>query len=182
PTGLGSSVRSAYKSNPNDPNETPKQMPVPALYGSKIQNPDAVGVKPVVLADQYIGPVYPPRIIGLGSSLTLFRDFTLDAQAEHQGGMYLTNFIGYQNSLRNVWQPCYAAQQALQKNDISHLTALQQGKCAIDRTVANSDFWAEKADFIKLRSVTLSYNLPPKLLRGTKNATLSISGRNLWKS
>ena len=88
-------------------------MPVPAYYGSLIANPDAVGTAPIVLTDQYIGPVYPPRIFGLGTTLTWHRTLTLDAQADYQGGAWLDNFIGYQNALRSVWQPCYALQPAL---------------------------------------------------------------------
>src|SRR6202008_4973446 len=84
-----------------------------AYYGFVISNADAIGAAPTVLADQYIGPVYPPRVFGLGMQVSLYRRLTLDAQADYQGGAYLTNFIGYQNALRNVWQPCYGIQQKL---------------------------------------------------------------------
>jgi TonB-dependent starch-binding outer membrane protein SusC len=61
------------------------------------------------------------------------------------------------------------------------VTARDRGRCAIDRTVASSDFWASKTDFVKLRSISVSYNLPQRLIRGTRAATLVLSGRNLWK-
>jgi len=188
-TGLGSSVRDSY-----GPDK--KHMPVPAIYGAKITNPDALGVAPIVASDQYIGPVYPPRIFGLGMQFTLHRSLTLDAQADYQGGAYLTNFIGYQNALRSVWYPCYAAQKALKAaigadgkaytpddnlSLISGVSARDQGRCAVDRTVANSDFWISKTDFVKLRSVSLAWNVPPRFVRGAKTATLVLAGRNLWK-
>lgn len=166
-TGLGSYVRTG--------------MPVPSLFGAKITNPDAVGVPPIVVPDQYIGPVYPTRLLSAGMTITLHHDITLDALADYQGGAYLTNFIGYQNALRNVWQPCYAAQQALKAGNTASLTALDQGRCAIDRTIANSDFWASKTDFVKLRSISVAYDLPQRFTHGVHNATLILAGQNLWK-
>jgi TonB-linked SusC/RagA family outer membrane protein len=181
PTGLGSSVRLG--------------MPVPALYGSRITNPDAFE-NPVVATDQYIGPVYPPRIIGVGTTLGFGRSLRLDAQGEYQGGGYIVNFIGYQNALRNVWQPCYDAQQKLKAalgadgkagtaDDvpaaIAGVTARDRARCAIDRTIANSDFWAAKTDFFKLRSVSMSYDIPDRFVRGVHSATLVVSGRNLYR-
>jgi TonB-dependent starch-binding outer membrane protein SusC len=187
PTGLGSSVRVDTAGH--------RWLAVPALYGGKISNPDAFA-DPIVNPDQYIGPVYPPRIFGLGTTVSLARGLTLDAQAEYQGGAYIVNFIGYQNALRNVWYPCYGVQQLLKQalgpdgkagtaddvpSAIANVTARDRGRCAIDRTVASSDFWASKTDFVKLRSISVSYNLPQRLIRGTRAATLVLSGRNLWK-
>lgn len=186
PTGLGSSVRI---------DTTGRWLPVPALFGAKITNGDSIA-NPKVLPDQYIGPVYPPRIIGLGTTVTISRSLTLDAQAEYQGGAYVVNFIGYQNALRNVWYPCYGVQQALQQalgpdgkantaddvpSALANVNARDRGRCAIDRTVANSDFWASKTDFVKLRSLSVSYELPQRFIRGARTATLVLSGRNLWK-
>jgi TonB-linked SusC/RagA family outer membrane protein len=164
-TGLGSYVRTGY--------------PVPSLFGFKITNPDAAAA-PVVATDQYIGPLYPPRLLSGGMTVT-FRQFTVDALADYQGGGYLTNFIGYQNALRNVWQPCYAVQQALKAGNTAGINARDQGRCAIDRAVANSDYWISKTDFVKLRSISLSYNVPTRFLRGVQSTTVSIAGQNLWK-
>jgi outer membrane receptor protein involved in Fe transport len=187
PTGLGSSVRIDTTGS--------MWLPVPALYGAKITNGDATDPQTVV-PDQYIGPVYPPRILGLGTTVTLSRALTLDAQAEYQGGAYVVNFIGYQNALRNVWYPCYGVQQALKQalgpdgkantpddvaSALAGITARDRGRCAIDRTLANSDYWASKTDFVKLRSVSLSYEVPARFVRGARSATLVLSGRNLWK-
>ena len=106
------------------------------------------------------------------------------------------NFIGYQNALRNVWYPCYGAQQALKQalgpdgkantaddvpSALANVNARDRLRCAIDRTQANSDFWASKTDFVKLRSLSLSYEVPSRFVRGARSATLVLSGRNLWK-
>jgi len=188
-TGLGSSVRDCYSTDC-------RQMPVPAIYGAVVTNPDAKGVAPIVATDQYIGPVYPPRILGLGLQATFRKSLTLDAQADYQGGAYLTNFIGYQNALRSVWYPCYRQQQALKAgigadgkqytaddnaSAYASVSARDGVRCAVDRLIANSDMWIAKTDFLKLRNVSLAWNVPPRFVRGAKTATLVVAGRNLWR-
>jgi TonB-dependent SusC/RagA subfamily outer membrane receptor len=166
-TGLGSYVREG--------------RPVPSLFGARITNPDAVGVAPIVATDQYIGPVYPSRLLSSQLTLGFLRRFSADAILDYQGGGYLTNFIGYQNALRNVWQPCYAVQQQLKAGSTTGITARDQARCAIDRAIANSDFWASKTDFLKLRSISLAYDVPERLVRYAKSATLIVAGQNLWR-
>lgn len=167
PTGLGSYVRTG--------------MPVPAIYGAVIVNPND-DAAPQIATDQYIGPVYPTRLLSGGMTVVLHGDFTLDALADYQGGGYLTNFVGYQNALRNVWQPCYAVQQQLKAGSTAGISALDQGRCGINRAVLNSDYWVSKTDFVKLRSVSLTYAIPPRLLRrAAQSASVTIAGQNLWK-
>lgn len=175
-TGNGTSVREGY--------------PVPAYFGSKITNPGATA-DPVVATDSYIGPQYPTKVVGLNTTITVGKRLTLDALGEYQGGQYLANFVGYQNALRDIWQPCYAVQAALraaQKGDASALgsvTAEQRGKCqssSIDRTKANSDYWIQPASFFKLRTVSLTYRLPERLVPLGKTASLTLAGRNLFTS
>ena len=181
-TGLGSYVREGF--------------PVPGIFGARITNPNAIA-DPIVATDQYIGPVYPTRLLGLGTTLTLWGDLTLDVLGERQAGGHLTNFIGFQNESRNIWQPCYDAQAKLRAYNgadgkkgtaddvfsaLDGVTALDRGRCAIDGAVRNSDFWIAKTDFFKLRSVSLSYRIPPRFLRGAKAATFTVAGRNLFTS
>ena len=60
-------------------------------------------------------------------------------------------------------------------------TFAQRARCAVDRTVANSDFWAAKTDFVKLRSVSVAWDVPSRYVKFARSATVSLSGRNLWK-
>lgn len=182
-TGLGSYVREGYA--------------VPGIFGFKIMNPDEIA-DPVIKSDQYIGALYPTRITSLGTTLTLWDNLTLDVLGEFQAGGHLTNFIGYQGIVRSIWQPCYAVQAKLRAyngvdgkkgtaddvlNALDGVNARDRGRCAIDATVRSADFWVSKTDFFKLRSVSLSYVIPPRFLRGqAKTATFTLSGRNLWKS
>ena len=62
-------------------------------------------------------------------------------------------------------------------NDV---TARERARCAIDRTVQNSDFWIEPTDFFKLRYFSLTYDLPANLIRGLGAASVTFAGRNLF--
>jgi hypothetical protein len=57
---------------------------------------------------------------------------------------------------------------------------LERARCAIDRTLQLADYFLEPTDFFRLRHVSVSYNLPNRLLRGFNAGTLTLSGRNLW--
>jgi hypothetical protein len=171
--------------------------PVPAIFGYKIMNPNDIA-DPVIQSDQYLGSVYPTHITSVGTTLTFWQSLTLDVLGEFNAGGHLANWIGYQGIVRNVWQPCFDVQAKLRAyngadgkkgtaddvlNALDGVTARDRGRCSIDAAVRNADFWISKTDFFKLRSVSLSYQIPPRYLRGAaKAATFTLSGRNLYKS
>ncbi|HLU25632.1 MAG TPA: TonB-dependent receptor, partial [Longimicrobiales bacterium] len=172
PVGSGNYVREGY--------------PVPSFFGIKILNPDEIA-EPILSEETYIGPSYPTRIIGFGTTISLFEDrLVLDLLAEHQGGHYNANFVGYQNNLRGVWRPCYEINAKLRafnagdQSALNDVTARERARCAIDREKMHSDFWISPADFTKLRTVSLTYRLPPRLVPGARTAMLTLSGRNLF--
>jgi TonB-linked SusC/RagA family outer membrane protein len=165
--------------------EVRKGYPVPSLFGRKIMNPSEVGAPVVSDSLVFLGPTFPDKIIGIGSTITFGGNVTLDALGEFQHGGWNINYIGYQNSIRGVWRPCYDAQQKLAaafKGDasaIADMTAYERGRCAIDRTQQFSDFYAEPTDFFRLRYVTLTYRIPDRWLRGARGASVTLAGRNL---
>jgi len=155
--------------------------PVPSYFGKKLKNPDAyVDSAPEILEDQYIGPQYPEEIIGISTSVTLYDRLTLDILGEAQRGHYMMNALGYQNSAptRRVWQPCYDAQRTLEQS--GQVTAWDYARCGLSTSFRDYDYWIEPADFFKLRSISLSYDLPAGLIPGTRSATLTLAGRNLF--
>ena len=168
-TGLNSEVREGY--------------PVPTYFGTRIINPDEFA-DPIVVRDTAIGPIYPNRTIGLGTTLTFGNSLTLDALAEHHGGHIVQNYTGYQNARRGVWYPCYDIQQKLiaaaagNEAAVSDVRAIDRAKCAYSG--ANSDFWMEKGDFIKLRQVALTYAIPSAWVRFANSASITLSGVNLF--
>jgi TonB-dependent SusC/RagA subfamily outer membrane receptor len=155
--------------------------PVPSYFGRKVTNPDAIA-EPVVEQDQFLGAAYPNHLLGVSTTLRLFRGISVDALGEYQGGGLLGNFVGYQNENRSVWYPCYATQKAIRANNLAGVTAMQRAKCAIDPTKINSDYWVQPTDFFKLRSVSVAWTVPKRLVPHASSAMLILSGRNLWKS
>jgi TonB-dependent starch-binding outer membrane protein SusC len=156
---------------------------VPAFFGRKILNPDAIA-DPIFEDNAYLGPVYPTHLLGLSTSLRLGQRLNLDALGEYQGGSYLGNFIGFQNAQRFVWYPCYEVQKAVRAGAaLNGVTALERARC-YDPAVAlpNSDYWIQKTNFFKLRSASISYRVPERFAFRMKSATLTLAGRNLWKS
>jgi TonB-linked SusC/RagA family outer membrane protein len=161
---------------------------VPTYYGTRIMNPDAFA-EPILVEDTVLGPVNPTRLIGLNSTLRLGQAFTVDALVEHQGGHYLPNYTGYQNARRGVWYPCYDIQAKLiaqrdgNESAVSDVTALERAKCRMNGYTANphnSDFWVEKADFWKLRSLALTYQLPAGIVsKFAQRASVTLAGTNL---
>jgi TonB-linked SusC/RagA family outer membrane protein len=160
---------------------------VPSYFGRVITNPNDFA-DPVVETSAYIGPVNPTDLIGIGTDFTLFRNWTVDLLMEYQGGHYLPQYTGYQNGRRGVWYPCYDIQAkivAYENGDagaLNDVTAQERGKCAMNAFGgANSDYWVESADFWKLRSVSLTYDVPQQWVQSFANRmTVTASASNLF--
>jgi TonB-dependent starch-binding outer membrane protein SusC len=162
-------------------------FPVPSYFGNRVTNPDAYA-DPIIETNSFLGNAYANHLLGLSTTIRLYKDVALDVLGEYQGGGMLGNFIGYQNENRGVWYPCYGTQQKLRAfaagntAALDDVTALQRAKCAIDPTKINSDYWVQSTNFFKIRSASLSWHLPQNLVPRTTSATLVLAGRNLWKS
>jgi hypothetical protein len=150
-------------------------------------NPDAYA-DPIYENDQYIGPAFPDRVITARTNITLFNSLNLSALLEHQGGGFVQNNTGHHMGNRNVFGPCYPSQQAQRAavsgntEPLTHITAIWRARCTIVATQQREDNWFESTDFIKLRTITLTYELPEMLVPPrAQAATLSLSaGGNLW--
>jgi TonB-linked SusC/RagA family outer membrane protein len=161
--------------------------PVPSYFGKRVTNPDDFA-NPIVEDNAFLGNAYANKLLGLSSTLRLFRDLTLDVVGEYQGGGMLGNFVGFQNGSRSVWYPCYDTQRKIRAfaagntAALNDVTAKQRAKCSLAATTINSDFWVQPSDFFKIRSATIAWKLPQGKVPRTSSATLVVSGRNLWKS
>ncbi|MBX6330765.1 MAG: TonB-dependent receptor [Gemmatimonadaceae bacterium] len=162
--------------------------PVPSYFGYKVTNPDAFA-DPIIDSSAYLGATFPNQIISPAMTFTLWKNLTIDAIGEWQLGGHLLNATAYQNAfVSQTWQPCFSVQekirafQAGDANALDDVTALQRARCTLDGSQRDYAFWVEPTDFFKLRSVTVTYAIPPRLVRGIQNASLSLSGRNLWTS
>lgn len=161
--------------------------PVPGIFGAKIMNPNEFA-DPVWEQNAYIGPIYPTRSIGLNTNFTIADRVVVDALGEFRYGGHMINGNAYQNSSRGAWFPCYEVQakddlrRAGDPSAMNDVTALERARCArTGGAVAPSyDAWIESTDFFKLRSISLSYQIPSGWIPGASNASLQVAGRNLW--
>ncbi len=162
-------------------------FPVPSYFGDKVMNPNDLA-EPQIESDQYYGAVNPTRTIGLNSTLQFNNALTLDVLFEHQGGHYLPNYTGYQNGRRGVWFPCFDVQAGLVAQDggndaaVSQFTAEERAKCRLNGIGgASSDFWIESADFWKLRSLALTFQIPERFVANfASRASVTLAGSNLF--
>ncbi len=160
--------------------------PVPGLFGLKLTNPDEFA-DPIWEENAFVGYLYPTRSIGLNTSVRLMERVLVDAVAEAKLGGHMINANGYQNGRRGAWFPCYEAQakyRSLSTNPAAEadVTALERARCALNggRVAPTYDAWIESTDFFKLRSVSVTYDLPQGFIPGTRTASVQVAGRNLW--
>lgn len=155
-------------------------FPLPAYFGADLLNPDEVG-RPQT-EERYVGPMYPTRTISASTSLSLGPQLTFTARAEHQGGHYQLSHTAWRNAQRGVWPPCFEVAQKIDAGQLSQLTARERFECG-NRFIANWGAYISPADFIKLRSVAITYRPPQSLLGGRLgNLAFTLGGRNLWTS
>lgn len=154
--------------------------PVADIRGRKVTNPDAIAT-PNIVQDYDYGPSQPTRIIGLTSSLTFPHGIELSARGEYQGGDYINEGASYNAISRGVqWPTCFAAYSTqTSATDESKWTAYQRAYC--DPKNASPDLFIFKADFFKLRDVTLLAPLPQRLVPGASRALISVSVDNWYR-
>ena len=161
--------------------------PVPSMFGWKVTNPDEFAA-PIIEKDVFIGAAWADRTINLRSNVGLLNSsLRLGAVGEFQLGGTVINQTSRLTAQRDMFGPCYAAQQAQRKNQAGDgsawatIPALLRIKCTVVPTEQRLELWMENIDFFKLRTVTLSYDLPDGLIPGTQAATLNFAGVNLFK-
>ena len=178
-TGLNSYIRECFE--------------FPMYFGARMLNPNEFAA-PQVVEDTVIGRVYPNKTLGLGTTISLFNNLTLDALIEYQGGHTVQNYSGYQSARRGAWHPCFPIQEkiiAYQNGDagaLNDVRAIDRGRCAIssggssDGELVGYDigYWTEDGEFIKMRQIALTYQLPAELFGFARNASITLAGRNLF--
>ena len=152
---------------------------VPVIRGERVMNPDAFA-EPIIEDDQIYGPNSPTTGFGINTSVVLPGGFRFSARGEYQGGHYVTLQVAHNAVRRSVsWAGCYDEYTIEENGGRDALTANQRARC--DAGLSDSNFWAEKADFFKVREVSLQYQLPESMLAGASGASLTVSGRNIFR-
>jgi TonB-linked SusC/RagA family outer membrane protein len=161
-------------------------LPLPAYMGRKVMNPNAFEA-PVIQENQFIGQTFADKIINPSVTLTLFKNITVEAVGEFQRGGHLLNAIGYQNAGLRIWQPCFAAQKALDaaargdQSLLATIPAVDRMKCSTVSADRDYSYWVESADFFKLRNLSVAYEVPKRLAPGGRPMTVQFAGRNLFR-
>jgi TonB-linked SusC/RagA family outer membrane protein len=166
-----------------DPNTcTGVQAGVPQLTAA-----GAALVNPGDTARRYFGSSMPTRTIGFSNTFTLFRHFRVYALLDHMGGFKVFN--------QQERGRCQSNDNCARVND--PLARFPQGttpadtvawrnsplfrELAVYRSTSPSPEWIQDGDFIKLREVSLTVDIPREYVRRVRasNASLTFAGRNL---
>jgi TonB-dependent SusC/RagA subfamily outer membrane receptor len=151
--------------------------PAPVLRGKLIRNPNAIGVPPDTVGNYAFGPSQPTRIIGGSLTVRTWRNISISARGEYQTGAYINEDASFQAISRSVeWPTCfdtYAKQKASQP-----LTVKETLMCVPAN--ARQDMFIFKADFFKVRDITLT--IPTgRLVPRVTSSTLVFSAQNIFR-
>jgi TonB-dependent starch-binding outer membrane protein SusC len=151
-------------------------FPIGVEYDRVVTNPFEVGAAPEY-SDEVLGVTFPTQLFSIGTRVTWNQSLTFDILGEGQRGHYKTAGIGWATSRRETWPACYGIQNEFNANGITNLTPAQQTTCVPSNV--RWGMWTDRADFLKIRSASLSYRLPEGLVPGTRSMTLALQAKNL---
>jgi hypothetical protein len=117
----------------------------------------------------YVGSPVPLMEIGFSNTITLFKNFSVYGLLDYKGGHYLFNGRERQRCLNG--NNCEFVNTP--GRDTIDIKAWRQG--------TNYEPYVEKADFVKLRDLSFTYQLPPRLLAltGGQTASVVLAGHDL---
>lgn len=166
-------------------------FPIAAAKGIKIKNkneiapPDTACVKSATQlcasdGQSIFGPQQPTSILGFTTTIRLPGNITLSGRGEWQRGGYVYDGASGNALSRSVlWPTCVRANGILAQGGTENdLTAWERHACIARNH--NFDIHWYKADFFKVRDVTLSVPLG-SLFRTVQDATLRVSLQNYWR-
>ncbi len=141
-----------------------------ANYRSPVDGHTVTEVK-VDSAFRFAGSPFPTHGWGLTPTLTLFGSFRITATLDHRGGNYLYNDTGDFRCRLNICP---------ELNDPKTPLA-RQAQAYADVFLGQPGGYIEKADFTKLREVSITYTAPARWARmvGGSAISFTLAGRNL---
>ena len=153
--------------------------PLMVMRGTKLLNPDEIA-DPVVEKDHIFGPNNPTRIVGLNTSIELPYQITISARGEYQGrGLH----GGRRHPGRDPPQHHGVAylpgrECAHRRRSRGRATADQRFHC--QTKFHDSEGFIQKADFFKLRNVSVRFPLPVDVPRAS-SAFVTLSAQNWFR-
>jgi len=152
--------------------------PVPVIRARCVTNPEELAA-PIIENDCEIGPANPTHTIGGNLSLHLPRGLMLSTRGEYQGGHYIYDLAAFNAVTRSViWAGCYNVYAIEQTQGRDAVPAGERARCFLP---TRADFHIYPSEFFKLRELTLHAPVPEGWVPGGARATLTLSGRNIWR-
>jgi TonB-dependent starch-binding outer membrane protein SusC len=128
----------------------------------------------------FIGSSIPRTELAINLGLTLFHNrVRVGGQLDYRGDFYANNFTDYFRCTSSAANNCRAV------NDPTAPLS-EQARAVAGRTAslgATAFGFIEKADFVKLRELGITYFAPDAIARALRvsRASFTVTGRNLWK-
>ena len=153
--------------------------PVPAHFATKVTNPKEIA-DPDLRRRSLLWPQLSRRQRGIQRQHQFLQRFTLYALGEGSYGHYHMAAVGRQGAFRSVTNPDGSKTQlwpTCNVDDPSAQTALWRSQCEDNEWAS----WILPADFFKLRTVSLTYQVPENLIPGVSQSTFTLAAQNLFK-
>ena len=131
-------------------------------------------------ARRYYGSSVPTREIGFSNTFTLFGFARVYALLDHKGGFNVFN-LQERNRCQGANDNCARVNDPRARFPVTPADSILFKELAVYRSASVSPEWIQKADFVKLREISLTLDVPAKLVRYSRaqSASLVFSGRNL---
>lgn len=130
-------------------------------------------------ARRYIGPSTPTREIGFSNTFTVFRNFRVYSLFDMKGGNYVFNL--QERNRCQASDNCWRTNNPRARFPQTAADSILFKELAVYRNSSVSPEWIQKGDFIKLREISLTYDVPRDIVArfGAEALSVVLSGRNL---
>lgn len=130
--------------------------------------------------EQKIGDPNPDFIGGLGNKFT-YKNFDLDIQTQFVYGNDIYNIAGFFQSVNGDYFDNQTVDQMSYWRKAGDITNVPQPRLYDGNGAGKSSRWVENGSYLRLKAVTLGYNLPKSFVAKAKiqNARIFVSGLNL---
>ena len=155
------------------PQRGPDGAPLLTATGQPIYNPGDS-------ARRYIGPSTPTREVGFSNTFSIFRYFRVYTLLDYKGGHYIFN-QKERSRCQAANDNCAANNDPRARFPATAADTILNKELALRRATTISPQWIQKADFVKLREVSVTIDVPSSWIRraGASSGNFVLSGRNL---
>jgi TonB-dependent starch-binding outer membrane protein SusC len=157
---------------------TPPQR---AADGSPVLTPTGQPIyNPGDTARRFIGPSTPTREVGFSNTFSVFRYFRVYALVDYKGGHYIFN-QKERSRCQSANDNCLANNDPRARFPQTASDTILFKELSLRRASAISPQWIQKADFVKLREISLTVDVPSSWMHraGAASGSFVLSGRNL---